>query len=95
MSKYILVDTYDSGELKDKPKYFKQMTGIGPMATPDVYEAMVFDTEEEAKTSPAHRHWSASWSVKELFSTDVDYPPQNYSDVYTIKWLNTPNPDRR
>ncbi len=35
MAKYILEDTYNDG----KPKYFKQMTGIGPMATPEKDEA--------------------------------------------------------
>ena len=57
--KYILEDTYEDG----KPKYFKQMTSIGPMSTPDINEAEVFETEDDAKLSPANRHWSANWKV--------------------------------
>lgn len=63
MSKYILVDEYLDTK---QPKYFQQMTGIGPMSTANKAEAMVFDTEEEAKQSPAHRHWSANWRIEEL-----------------------------
>lgn len=66
MKKYILVDVYDHEELKGQTKYFKQMTGIGPMATEKKSEAMVFDTEEEAKLSEAHRHWSSNWTIEEL-----------------------------
>lgn len=65
-SKYILVDEYVDGELKGKPSYFKQMTGIGPMSTPNKDEAWQFDSEEEAKLSPANRHWSANWKVEKL-----------------------------
>lgn len=41
--------------LRDGDKYFKQMTGIGPMATTDIAEAECFDTKEEALQSPAMR----------------------------------------
>ena len=66
MSKYILVDEYDHDELKGKPKYFKDMTGIGPMSTPNTDEALVYDSEDDAKFSPAHKHWSSNWKVEEL-----------------------------
>lgn len=32
--------------------------------TPDLEEAMTYDTEDDAKTSTAHRHWSANWQIK-------------------------------
>ena len=70
MSKFILVDKYND----DKPKYFKQMTGIGPMATPNIEEAEKFDTEEDAKTSSAHRHWSANWHIEKV-EEPVSPPP--------------------
>ncbi len=66
MSKYILVDEYLGGDHIGKPKYFKGMTGIGPASTPNIEEAQHFDTEEEAKQSPAHRHWSADWKVEKI-----------------------------
>lgn len=66
MGKYILVDEYDHDELKGKPKYFKQMTGIGPMSTPDIEQAERYDSEEDAKRSPANRHWSANWKVEKV-----------------------------
>lgn len=66
MSRYILVDEYTDGELKGQPKYFKQMTAIGPMSTPNKEEAEQYNSEDEAKFSPAHRHWSANWKVEKL-----------------------------
>lgn len=67
MSKYILVDEY-SGDRKGQPKYFAQMTGIGPASTPFESQAMRFNTEEDAKQSDANRHWSANWHVEEVDS---------------------------
>lgn len=66
MSKYILVDQYEHDEMKGKPKYFCEMTQLGPMATPDIKKAARFDTEEEAKQSEAHRHWSANWRIEKV-----------------------------
>lgn len=65
MSKYILVDEY-SGDRKGQPMYFVQMTGIGPASTPQKKNATRFDTEEDAKRSDAHKHWSANWHVEEV-----------------------------
>lgn len=59
MSKYILEDKYEDG----RPKYFKRMSAIGPMATPNLEEAERYDSEDEARQSPAHRHWSANWQI--------------------------------
>lgn len=67
MSKYILVDEYNDG----RAQYFKGMTAIGPMSTANKAEAMQYETEDEAKQSPAHRHWSANWRI-ELLSSEVD-----------------------
>lgn len=63
---FILVDEYDHDSLKGQPKYFKQMTAIGPMSTPNIEEAEQYETEEEAKQSPANHHWSANWRVEAL-----------------------------
>lgn len=41
--------------LKDGTHFFKQMTGIGPMSTSNIFEAQEFDTKEEALQSPAMR----------------------------------------
>lgn len=68
MSKYILVDEYTHDEMKGQPKYFEEMTGIGPMSTADKSKAMRYDSEEDAKTSTAHRHWSANWKIEEVES---------------------------
>lgn len=59
---YILIDSYQDG----RPKYFKQMTAIGPAATSDISEAARFQTRDDAVASPAHRHWSANWKIEEL-----------------------------
>jgi hypothetical protein len=53
MSKWILRETLASKRL-GKPIYFQQMTGIGPMSTPNIEEAAEFETEQEAKQSPAY-----------------------------------------
>lgn len=70
--KYILEDIYEHDERKGQPKYFKDMTQLGPMATPNIEEAFKFDTEEEAKQSQANLHWSSSWTVSELPAPSPD-----------------------
>ena len=40
--------------LRDKKNYFKQWTGIGPMATQKLDEASQFKTKREAMQSPAY-----------------------------------------
>lgn len=43
----------------DRDLWFKQMTGIGPMTTPNLKEAMRFPDEQSALSHPANRHMLA------------------------------------
>lgn len=41
---------------RNKPVYYKQWTGIGPMYTECLNEAERFNSEQEAMQSPAYYH---------------------------------------
>jgi hypothetical protein len=52
---FVLVDTLQ--EKKGKAfKYFKKMTGIGPMTTDDISQAEKFSSKQESYQSPAYAH---------------------------------------
>lgn len=55
MSKWVLRETLASKKLK-KPIYFKGMTAIGPMSTPELGDATRFGSKQEAMMSPAYVH---------------------------------------
>jgi hypothetical protein len=52
MSSFVLIETLAS-ERQRRPLYFARMTGIGPMTTSELAEAAFYETEEEARRSPA------------------------------------------
>lgn len=56
---WVLKATYRSGPHEGQPMYFREWTGIGPSATPDLAEAARFATQQEACQSPAFSHWSS------------------------------------
>lgn len=53
MSDFILVDTLQEKK-GSKFKYFKTMTGIGPMYTDNINEAKRFESKQVAFQSPAY-----------------------------------------
>lgn len=55
MSKWILRETLSSEKLKT-PIYFKGITAIGPMSTPNLEQAQRFNSKQEAMMSPAYVH---------------------------------------
>lgn len=52
---FVLVDTLQE-KRGEAFKYFKQMTGIGPMNTDDISQAEKFSSKQEAYQSPAYAH---------------------------------------
>jgi hypothetical protein len=54
---FVLQGKYPDGS----PKYFRQWTAIGPMATKSLDEAERFDSAQEAMQSPAYTHWSSDY----------------------------------
>ena len=57
--------------LQDGTHFFKQMTGIGPMSTSDIFEAQEFDTKEDAQMSPAMRFALMSYVPVQVSETRV------------------------
>lgn len=66
MSKLVLKAKYLSGPHEGQPMYFREWTGIGPAATPELSEAQRFDSRQEACQSPAYTHWSSFYEPEEV-----------------------------
>lgn len=64
---YVLVETLAS-KRQGRTLWFQQMTGIGPMTTPNVEERAVFDTQEAAARCPAMFHALSFYEVEEVGS---------------------------
>lgn len=61
---YVLRETLASKE-QGHDLWFKQMTGIGPMTTPDLTEAARFESEESARACPAMHHALSFYEIEE------------------------------
>ena len=59
---FVLVEPYASVQ-HGRTMWFKQMTAIGPMTTPNVEERRVFATEAAAYRCPAMLHMLTHWNV--------------------------------
>jgi hypothetical protein len=66
---YCLIEKVGS-ERVGKPLFFKEMTGIGPMTTPNVEERAVFGSREIAERCPAMFHSLSTFEVRELSPED-------------------------
>ncbi len=53
-------------EREGRELWFKQMTAIGPMTTPDPAERALFHTEQDARQSPAMGHPIALFEPREI-----------------------------
>jgi hypothetical protein len=65
VSKQFILREVVASKSYGKPLWFKQMTGIGPMTTPDPDEAARFPTEEAAARSPACLHMLSCYEIEE------------------------------
>ena len=63
MSEFVLRERLAS-KTRGKPIYFKMMTRIGPCNTDNIDEACKFNTEAEAKQSPAFCHSLSFYTVE-------------------------------
>lgn len=52
MPRYALMETIAEG--RGERLWFKNMTAIGPLTTPDLAKAKMFDSEQAATASPAY-----------------------------------------
>jgi hypothetical protein len=68
---YVLVETLAS-ERQGRTLWFKQMTAVGPMTTPDPAERAEFATEDAAKWCPAMFHALSFYEVREVPDDDVE-----------------------
>lgn len=68
MGKYILQENIATKKL-GKPIYLCKMTGIGPMTTDKIEEAMKFDSEQDAKNHQAYTFWLTDFSPLEVVPT--------------------------
>ncbi len=66
---YVLIETTKT---RGNPLYFDRMTGIGPMTTPNLEEAMRFPTEQEARQHPACRFVFTFFQPREVTDTEEE-----------------------
>ena len=62
MSVYVLREV---SKERAEPLWFRKMTGIGPMTTECVDEAMEFDDRDDAALHPVHRFTLTTFDVEE------------------------------
>jgi len=63
MNTFVLREKLAS-KARGKPIYYKMMTRIGPCNTDNPSEAARFDSEEQARQSPAYSHWLSSYTAE-------------------------------
>lgn len=72
VDKWVLAGLYAKGPCEGKPQFHRCDSIIGPMSTPKLEEAEVFDSKEAAGRSIGFTHWSSflkpmTWAEANLF----------------------------